>query len=183
MVHGATDLFVEYRCAGLALELACDLKQLHATNLVQIGSTCAPSLCYAIFDTREIPRSWDSHKLDDKMRVLANHFDRVLRACLTPERLLRFTLTVCGCRRWAGETSCRDARPPEEIPEDASRSTQKGMLEAGEVCSGITILDDDGYPSCHETNVTNPLMYSSNEGVCTVMMEGRAVESMKETMR
>ena len=53
------------------------------------------------------------------------------------------------------------------------------MLEVGEVCLGVTGFDEKGFPSCHEPNVTNPEMYSSNVGVCIAVQAERAAESVQ----
>ena len=43
------------------------------------------------------------------------------------------------------------------------------MLTAGVVCSGVTVVGLDGFPSRHEPTVWNPVMCSSNVGVCTML--------------
>jgi len=55
--------------------------------------------------------------------------------------------------------------------EVASRFTPEDIMQTGEGCSGATILDDDGYPNCHELHIADLLMFSSNQVAAMVCWE------------
>jgi len=48
------------------------------------------------------------------------------------------------------------------------------MLTACVVCLGVTVVGQDGFPSRHEPAVWNPVMRSSNVGVCIMVTEQEA---------
>ena len=56
----------------------------------------------------------------------------------------------------------------------ASHWHSECMLTAGVVCSGVTVVGQDSLPSFHEPTVWNPVMYDSNNGVCTMVTEQEA---------
>ena len=80
----------------------------------------------------------------------------------TAELPLCLTLTGEECvddGRWHRKIRRRDARPPNKSlvasasraeSEVASHFTPDDIMQLGAGCSGATILDDDGYPNCHE---------------------------------
>ena len=45
------------------------------------------------------------------------------------------------------------------------------MLTAGVVCAGVTVVGDDGYPSCYDPTA-HLVMCASNVDVCTLMTVG-----------